>query len=229
VALLRQWDGTMARDRPEPLLFAAWLRALVRALFADELGPAFPEWWDDRPLSVERALTVRPAWCDDVTTPATEDCAGRIEAALDAALADLGRRLGGRPGDWRWGTLHRAALTHPLWDRIPLIGRLANLHPAVGGGNDTVDRAAFRSSDEAQPFAAVHGAGFRGVYDLADLARSRFVLAAGQSGHPLSPHYRDFTDLWRSGGGIALTGSADDLQRAGASPLNLIPGDEAAP
>ena len=31
----------MHRDRPEPLLFAAWLRALAHTLFADEFGPAF--------------------------------------------------------------------------------------------------------------------------------------------------------------------------------------------
>ncbi len=227
IRLLRGWDGTMARDRPEPLLFAAWLRELVRSIFADELGPAFPQWWDDHPLAVERALTTRQTWCDDVATPSMEDCSSRIESALDAALSDLARRLADQtwkgPADWRWETLHYASITHPLWDKVPLANRLADLRPEVAGGNDTVDRGAYRSADEQQPFAAVHGAGFRAVYDFADLSRSRFVLAAGQSGNPLSPHYRDMTGLWNDGEGITITGSIEALLEAGATQLHLVP------
>lgn len=237
IRLLRAWDGTMARDRPEPLLYAAWLRQLVRTIFADELGAAFPRWWDDHPLAVERALTTRQRWCDDVTTPAQEDCSSRIAAAFDAALSDLSDRLAAASGnglaenrlaDWRWGTLHYAAFSHPLWSRVPLANHLADLRPEIDGGNDTVDRGAYRSADEQQPFAAVHGAGFRGVYDLSDLSRSRFVLAAGQSGNPLSSHYRDMTALWLAGSGITLSGSEQALQEAGATRLVLLPA-EAAP
>ncbi|MEJ0067400.1 MAG: penicillin acylase family protein, partial [Pseudomonadota bacterium] len=39
--LLAAWDGHMTRDRPEPLIFAEWLRTLDRDLFADELGDLF--------------------------------------------------------------------------------------------------------------------------------------------------------------------------------------------
>ncbi|HET9148649.1 MAG TPA: penicillin acylase family protein, partial [Acetobacteraceae bacterium] len=42
------------------------------------------------------------------------------------------------------------------------------------------------------------------VYDLADLDRSRFVVAPGQSGDAFSPRSRDFLRLWRNGGTITL-------------------------
>jgi penicillin amidase len=54
------------------------------------------------------------------------------------------------------------------------------------------------------PFENVHGAAYRGTYDLADLDASRFLLAPGQSGHPLSAHYRDLVPAWLGGGHLAL-------------------------
>ena len=44
LSLLDGWDGTMDRNRPQPLIYTAWLRALVRLIFADELGDAYPAW-----------------------------------------------------------------------------------------------------------------------------------------------------------------------------------------
>ena len=51
---------------------------------------------------------------------------------------------------------------------------------------------------------SVHGASYRGVYDLADLDRSLFMMAPGQSGNPLSRHARDFLTRWRDGAMVLL-------------------------
>jgi penicillin amidase len=64
-------------------------------------------------------------------------------------------------------------------------------------------RAGVRLAGRA-PFENIHGAGYRAVYDLADLENSRFVIAGGQSGHPLSRHYRDLAGLWATGKVIRL-------------------------
>jgi penicillin amidase len=57
-------------------------------------------------------------------------------------------------------------------------------------------------------FEDVHGPGFRAVYDLADLDNSRFMIATGQSGNPLSPHYGDLAERWRDGHYVKLVGDA---------------------
>jgi penicillin amidase len=49
------------------------------------------------------------------------------------------------------------------------------------------------------PYENRHAAGYRGVYDFADLDSSVFVISTGQSGHPLSRHYDDLSELWRRG------------------------------
>jgi penicillin G amidase len=51
----------------------------------------------------------------------------------------------------------------------------------------------------------VLGPEFRGVYDLADLDRSRFVVAPGQSGNLFSPRARAFLSRWRDGETVTLT------------------------
>ena len=50
----------------------------------------------------------------------------------------------------------------------------------------------------------VHGAEFRGVYDLADLDDSLFMAAPGQSGHVASRHAWNLLPAWRDGATIRL-------------------------
>ena len=53
-SLLRDWDGTMSRDRAAPLIFAAWMAELSRLMFADELQDAYPKLMLPGPLGIRR-------------------------------------------------------------------------------------------------------------------------------------------------------------------------------
>jgi penicillin amidase len=71
-------------------------------------------------------------------------------------------------------------------------------------------------------FPVVHGAGLRAVYDLADLDASRFMIAPGQSGHPLSRHWRDLAAPWADGALLRLDGERSALARSGRV-LEFVP------
>lgn len=222
--LLRGWDGSMDRGRPEPLLFVAWLREINRALYADAAGPElFPQLWQLRPLFVARVLTEDPTWCNDDGTPVVEDCRGVLAPALERALAGLAATLGGSPETWRWGELHKAQLEHRLLASLPLLGRWPSLSRPSDGGEATLNRGSTWIGSRDTPFAHVHGPGLRVVFDLADLDRSRFIIATGQSGHPLSPHWGDLVDTWQAGGAISLSGSEDLLAAGTEGTLTLRP------
>ncbi len=197
--MLRRWDGTMDRNRPEPLIFTAWLRELNRAIYADELGDEFRNIWRLRPVFIRGVLTDKGHWCDDIATPAREDCATQLARSLDAALGWLAARYGEDPGAWRWGNAHRARFQHPVLRYVPALGLLAAVDIDVDGGAATVNRANMRISDPDNPFAAVHGPGYRAIYDLADLDASWFIQATGQSGNPLSGKYHNLAERWRDG------------------------------
>ena len=221
--MLAAWDGRMSRDRPEPLLFMTWLRALDRDLFADELGDLFPPMWDVHARLIARTLRTEAAWCDDVTTPERESCAQQVQRALAEALDTLTQQYGSDMTTWRWGSAHPVRDDHPIFSRIPLLRDWADLALPADGGNDTIDRGAMRIANPSTPFADIHGPGYRAVYDLADPAASMFVIATGESGNPFSPHYRDFLERWRDGIDTRLAGDAASLSAARADLLTLAP------
>lgn len=224
-ALLRRWDYRMDRDRPEPLIYSAWLRELNRALFADELGDLFDDFWHYRPHQVAMALTDQTQWCDDVTSEPVESCEDQLSASLNTALDWLEETYGTQPADWRWGDAHIAPLDNQVWSRVPVIASLVDNAIATDGGHYTVNRGAGWIADDDRPFAHTHGAGFRAIYDLSDLDNSRFMIATGQSGNPFSSHYGDLVERWRDVEWLSLAGTPADLAERGLGTLTLRPAE----
>ncbi len=222
--LLTAWDMHMRPDRPEPLIFAAWMRNFAKALFADELGDTFNSVWNDRPNFLTGVLKAEPAavFCDDVKTPAKEDCAAILAKSLGAALDDLAERYGADMAKWRWGEAHRARLSHTPFGFIPVLKNLFGLSEIMGGGNSTIQRAAYRYSN-SEPYAAVHGSGYRAVYDLADPNQSIYMASTGQSGNIYSPHYTDLTPRWAKGEYLQMTTDRAAIERAAVATLTLQP------
>lgn len=220
MAQLSDWDGIMDVARPEPLIFTAWRLTLERTLFSDDLGPLYDRWQGSHPQLVARVLAgkTRWPWCDDVTTPPPETCADQLEASLIETLESLEAEFG-PPAQWRWGAAHAVRLDHPLFGRVPGLAALTTLRAELNGSDETVNRGGFSAQGDTwrQRLARVHGAGLRAVYDLENLDSSGFVIAAGQSGHPLSPHYRDFMAPWTKGALLPLGAGPD------AGVLTLAP------
>ncbi len=188
--LLSSWDGKMGMDLPQPLIFQAWVERFYGALMQRAGVPA----GDARTLApmpefVAAALLPGGAhWCGG-------DCATMLSETLQQTIADLSARFGGDPAKWRWGDPHQAEFAHPLLRAIPGLSSLATLRIPVPGSATTI----FATGSAAGSFTAVHGPEFRGVYDLADLDRSLFMMTPGQSGNLLSRQSRDLLRSWRDG------------------------------
>ena len=221
---LKSWNGVMDRDRPEPLVFEAWLRELERGLFADKLGDQFRDYWGGRAGTLYTILTSEPAWCARATTkPRPEDCHDQIASAYERAMIWLTERYGNDPSLWRWGDAHQAYFIDRVFAEAPFVNRFAIVHIAADGGDYTINRGAVSFSNGLAPFADFHGAGYRAIYDLGDLARSRFMIATGESGNLFSHHFKDFVGRWRDVEYVTLAGSAEALLKQGGQLLTLEP------
>jgi penicillin G amidase len=218
LALLAVWDGRMDKNLPEPLIFEAWLSAMRRIMVDEKTGLALTEKGPYAATTLFSLLTEHPQWCDVPQKP-DPDCHATMGRALDEALALLTQRGGADMSQWRWGAEHVAVLTHKLYSHVPLLDRLSDLSLPSSGGFYTLDRGEGFKPRPDHPFARTHAAGFRGLYDLGDPDRTRFMIATGESGHIFSPHYGDLVPLWSEGGAITLAGSEEDLKRSGAQEM----------
>ena len=61
------------------------------------------------------------------------------------------------------------------------------------------------------------------VIDVGAWANSRFILAGGQSGNPLSPNYDDMVGPWRRGEGVPIPWSPEEVRAATVQTLTLRP------
>lgn len=212
---LRAWDKQMRQAAREPLLFAEFSKKLMENLLADDLAALVQDGgrpWRPRSSVLLTLLRTESPLCDTSTTPTVETCRDQ----LSRSLAEAERAVGASA---TWGEAHRARHDHPAFGRIPVLGRLFGLSVPADGGNDTLQRMAYRGDS----FDAGHGAGYRAVYDLADLDRSGFIISTGQSGHRLSPFYDTFLTRAQNGELRPLTGTPSTLARSGATLLTLTP------
>ena len=222
--LLSIWDARMEKDLPQPLIFHAWLRQLHKHLYADELGDLAEGSARRRETLIANALAGDPAaaaWCDNIKTGSVESCPDIVGAALAAALDDLSGLYGGAPADWRWGDAHPVVNNHLPMGFIPGLRALFNIERPSAGGPYTVNRG--QTGSGARPFANVHAAGYRAVFDFADLDNSRFVISTGQSGNPASLWYDTFASLWADGGHIPLTTDRQAIKDGAIGTLTLTP------
>jgi penicillin amidase len=180
---LQEWDGSMRAESAEATLFWRWYEVVQEELRS--IPAAFPATWaaqhhwilsDTVLLANGRSFSF-----DSLST-----------AAMRVALADPRARHA-------WGTVHQLVERHPLGD-LPLLGRLLRLNigpVGVPGGDFTVNLCA--SAGDRIPFTCTEGPSMRFLADMGSDQGSWFVLPAGQSGNPMSRHYRDQFPLWLHG------------------------------
>ncbi|MGR4000716.1 MAG: penicillin acylase family protein [Alphaproteobacteria bacterium] len=211
--LLRAWDGAMAADRFEPLLYHFWVLTLEGRLLALRLDAELSElalgtgWNRSR---IRRLLDSE--WC------AEGICDGIVRESLESALDRLSEMGGEDLFALRWGDIHKAELSHPILGfDIPFSPWRREL--STGGADDTVNLAL----PETDGFSMRHkiGAGLRFIADLGALDESLFVTNSGQSGHPGSFFYDNLLGRWLAGDYIRLTLS--DAERARAQVFYLDP------
>ncbi|MDQ2088571.1 penicillin acylase family protein [Marimonas arenosa] len=223
--LLVNWNGEMYEHLPEPLIYAAWMRALQRRLVQDELGPLTEEFATVDPLFLERVfrdIDGASAWCDVLQSTRVETCPETAQMALDEALVWLSERYGTALESLRWGDAHQVAHDHAALGAVPLLRYFVNIRQSTSGGDHTLNRGV-ASGVEPDPFQNVHGAGYRGVYDFADPDSSVFVISTGQSGHPLSRHYDDMATLWRRGEYVPMSLDEGLARAAAVGITRLVP------
>ncbi len=225
VARLTAWDGGMGLKASEPLLMAAWMRALAPLIATDELGDLADRFNGLRPDFFTNVLSNRDGqavWCDDTSTGVTETCADLLDQALIAAIDEVEAEYGADWDAWRWGDAHTAIHSHLPFGFVPGLRALFSRAVESPGGSYTVNRGVYRLSG-TRPYANVSAGGYRAVFKLTDLSRSTHMIATGQSGNPYSPFYDSFVADWAAGRFTTIAPDRETYAQDAAGVLRLIP------
>ncbi len=229
VALLRDWDGTVAADSPAASVFELFVAELTRRVVRRKapramrwaLGQGFTPLF---PLSLlvarrvgqlSRLLRQQPEGWTEQGWPQ------EVADALSAVVTELERRYGADPGQWAWGRIRPLTLAHLVGARKPL-DRIFNRGPLPWGGDaNTIAQAAPDPADPTCNPLAIPS--LRMVLDVGNWEEGRFSLPGGQSGNPLSPHYDDLLALWLQGKGVPIAWGKETVQRTARDVLRLVP------
>jgi penicillin amidase len=206
---LHEWNGVMGADRTEPAVFWTWYRALQRLTYEDELPSGYAP-----SSALHRWLRAGASpWFDDARTPQKEDLAALAARAMREALPLAEGK--------RWGALHQTLSAHMLGGQRILDRVLGlNIGPTGRAGSlYTVDVADFAA--RRPPYLNTHAASFRQVVDLGDIQHGGMIITTGESGNPLSRHYRDQVGRWWRGEVWTVPLDRDGM--AAVATLHLVP------
>jgi penicillin amidase len=210
VRLVAGWHGRAAIDDAGYRLLRDFERRVTARAFRMVVAPAIARWPDYDWRAPERFTEVawrlvekRPpnlldarfadweAWLADVALRTVRDL-----PAVCTSLADC-----------RWGKVNVARIRHPISEAVPFLGRFLDMPAEPLPGDWSVPRVQSPGFGASERFAVSPGREAEGI----------FHMPGGQSGHPLSPFYRDGHAAWARGAATPF------LPGAAAHVLRLVP------
>jgi len=139
-------------------------------------------------------------------------CAERAASQLEKDARARSEANPGDPNQWNWGKILPLQMLHPF-ARTGFLRRHLSIYGVAQRGTGFSVKQTGRSFGPAMRFVA----------DLANFDNSLMNITLGQSGHYLSPHYRDQFDYWYDGRGISSAFSETAEVRMRRHRLTLTP------
>lgn len=207
--ILQAWKGQMEQGQAAPVITQLAYESLRREI-ANRASPQFGATYDVEIAAavVERILRERPAgWFKDYD---------ELLVRCFAEALQTGNRIHGQKVETWDHARHPQPfyLPHRVLSQLPVIGQYFSIGPLpMAGASTTVKQTAWR------PTAGWLGPSMRFVADLGDWERSQNNITVGQSGQPLSGHFKDQWEAYYVGRSFPM-----QFKRiTAASTLNVLP------
>lgn len=187
--ILARWDRTAAVDSVSYRLareFRSRLRDRVLSRILAPLRESDPGFRPthfpvDEPLWL--LVSRQPSFLAD---PELGSWEAELQVVIREMLEDVRARTTLNIHTYTHGEGNRLAMRHPLSIALPFLARWLDMP------NTPMDGDSFCVNAQTQ----AHGPSLRMVVSPGREAAGIFTMPGGQSGHPLSPHYRDHHALW---------------------------------
>ena len=175
VGLLRGWSGQMEKGHAAPMIVELAYNELQKRVL-ERVAPGIDDVYRPfmAPAVIEKLLRERPAgWFKDYDELLLDCLQKGVAAGMDVQGSKISR--------WDYGQWNELRILHPVFSQVPLVGKYFSIGPVpMSGSSTTIKQTTHRL-----------GPSLRMTVDLANLADSTLNITIGQSGQPLSWHYRD--------------------------------------
>ncbi len=207
--IMRGWDGRMDKASAAASI-AYWSRRnLMRLLLLPKLGDDYINYdWGLSGPALENIVTHRlPRWLPQGYNSYDDVLVAVVQKAVDSDRAPKDLRR------WYWGKQFPVEVQHPVFGAIPILKYFSGtgLHWQSGSGS-TVKQV---GSD--------FGPSERLTVDFSNFDHSTLNIVIGQSGHLLSPHYKDQFSAWYNDSSFQFPFTEAAVNAAAEHRLTLQP------
>lgn len=204
--VLQAWDGHMRTASIGAAFLNEFRQHLAVEVFAKVVAACrsqdagFHYVWREMETPLRQLLSERPQGV--LNTRYRDDWQLMIVDTLRKTGQELQQQFPDTPlNQLSWGKTHPVAVQHPISKALPVLSSLLDMPRFESDGCASI---CVKVMDMA------HGASERLVVSPAHPENGIFHMPGGQSGHPLSEHYRDQQPFWQNG--IAAAFSATDKE-----------------
>ena len=245
VERFREWDHQARADSPAMTIYFYSWKHLCEKLLRHRLGDALFKEYTCSAVTLNLAIENLLERSDDFWLPPGYGSYDEvILESLEEGIRELECLFGtSDQSAWKWGEIHSLTCQSLLGLFWPLT-KIFNVGPVpLDGEGDTVNAGPGASDCLSQllargtmggntemavlpdctSHAAYAGPALRMVLDFSDLDKSVAVVDVGQSGHRLSPHYKDHFERWCRVEYFPLPYSREKILEQADGILNLVP------
>ncbi|AKA36480.1 penicillin acylase family protein [Flagellimonas lutaonensis] len=200
---LKNWKGDYPLESIAGTFYHRSEYFVLKNTFEDELGPEqFKQFLSTHLLKRQIAPGARRdegIWWDDVTTPDKKET--RYEIVLKSfmqAWQSLQEDFGDDISQWQWQKVHTLEHGHPI-GQVKALKSFFNVGPfPIHGSREVINNLGF-PYDSTLYYRVSSGPSTRRIIDFSDIENGLSILPTGQSGNPLSKHYRDQAEMYVNG------------------------------
>lgn len=192
--ILKKWDYVSDKDAIAPSLYYTWCREITKILLKDltkeefEAYTKLPNSWNFLKRVV---LNSDSSWWRKF------DRKKVFTEAFNNSIESLRQELGEDSRGWAWGHLHTLEFVHPI-GRVKPFNKIFNVGPIeMSGAYNEINNQKQAGFDDG--FKIKAGPSTRRIIDFAHPETAWGILPVGNSGHILSPFYKDQVELFAKG------------------------------
>ncbi len=214
--ILKAWDGNYNLESVAPTIYNRFLYEWLENTYLDEMGETFYIYLNtsqQKKVAANQMARESSVWWDDITTTDEKETKNDIVAkSLKEALVFLEKQLGSDINSWNWSRVHTIEHQHPM-GQVKSLRSYFNVGPfEINGGKEVINNLSF-NLDSTGYYKVRSGPSTRRVIDFSNIEGSMSISPTGQSGNPLSDHYKDQAQKFVDGEFVPMLLNKETIQK----------------